>query len=69
MDEERISRVGSFSTMCSPPLSLLYKGKMGKHSSKSKKMLTDELDDEICDALCKISKSSEELWKEVSTIS
>lgn len=77
-EEARISRgqhVGSFSAMCSPPLSLMFKGKLNKSNSKSsllksKKMeLTDELDDEICDALCKISKSSEELWREVSSVS
>lgn len=57
------AKASPFSAVCSPPLALLYKNrKKGKPSFN----LDVDLDEELCDALCKISKSSEELWKEIS---
>lgn len=71
MDE--IAHIGSYSAMCSPPISVLFKGR-GKSSSRNLKKMTDsivseDLDEELCDGLLKISKSSEELWKDVYAVS
>lgn len=64
----------SFSAMCSPPISMMYKGRK-RSSSKLKKMEMVEnasgeaLDEDIWAGLLKISKSSEELWKDVYAVS
>lgn len=74
IDDERMSHIGtSFSAVCSPPISLMYKGRK-RSSSKLKKMENDvedgdALDEDIWAGLLKISKSSEELWKDVYAVS
>jgi hypothetical protein len=71
MDEERLAHIGTFSAVCSPPISMMFKGRGRSSSNKLKKMemVVDDLDEEICDGLLKISKSSEELWKDVYAVS
>jgi hypothetical protein len=73
MEDERMSHIGSsFSAVCSPPLSVMYKGRKRSSSIKLKKMEGqvdaghgDSMDEDMWAGLLKISKSSEELWKEV----
>jgi hypothetical protein len=72
LDDERMAHIGTFSAVCSPPISMMYKGRK-RSSSKLKKMEVvddgDALDEDIWAGLLKISKSSEELWKDVYAVS
>ena len=77
LDDERMSHiVGSFSAVCSPPISMMYKGRK-RSSSKLRTMeimgdggaSSNALDEDIWAGLLKISKSSEELWKDVYSVS